>query len=413
MLASNLPDYDQPFVVVNSAYYGGSGGSVATASSDPSSAEVAIHEIGHSFAGLADEYWAGISYAAEKPNMTQDNNPLTIKWKNWLGINGVDIYPHAESPSWYRPHETCKMRYLGYPFCSVCAERFIDRIHELVNMIDMNTPSATSFILTNTDDVDFSIATVETIPSTIGINWYLNASATPFATNQADVTVPFTSLNNGNNAIRVEVIDNTTLSKSYLAGVGYVSDLSWTVNKPAVLPIHLKNFSGKVNQFMGILNWEIDSPGDLQKFELEKSIDGSNFSTISIIQGQPGKKDYAYNDLNLLNPVTYYRLKIIEKSGTIFYSNILRLQNAFDKLSYKVYQDAPNHKYHMKIGLANAEKISINVTDVNGRLIFRKNFGSTSTGLDYDIDLANKPAGIYFLKINISKKNYTVRLIAE
>ena len=41
VLASNLPDYDQPFVVVNSAYYGGSGGSVATASSDPSSAEVA------------------------------------------------------------------------------------------------------------------------------------------------------------------------------------------------------------------------------------------------------------------------------------------------------------------------------------------------------------------------------------
>src|SRR5689334_9459994 len=59
VLASNLPTYDQAFIIAHSPYYGGSGGVYATSSTDPSSAEVAIHELGHSFGKLADEYWAG------------------------------------------------------------------------------------------------------------------------------------------------------------------------------------------------------------------------------------------------------------------------------------------------------------------------------------------------------------------
>src|SRR5258708_7869266 len=57
VLANNFPQYDQVFVVVNSTKYGGSGGFAATASINSSSAEIAIHEMGHSFAALRDEYW--------------------------------------------------------------------------------------------------------------------------------------------------------------------------------------------------------------------------------------------------------------------------------------------------------------------------------------------------------------------
>ncbi|MEO6328062.1 MAG: M64 family metallopeptidase, partial [Ginsengibacter sp.] len=273
-LASNLPDYSQVFVVVNSPYYGGSGGTYATASSDASSAEVAIHEIGDSFANLADEYWAGDFYAGEKANMSADNNPATEKWKDWIGVNSIGIYLNgttASSINWYRPHQTCKMRFLNNPFCSVCTERFIDVIHQRVNMIDTNTPSSTSFTLSNTDPVDFSITAVETTPSTIGIKWYLNGSATPFAVNQYSVTVPFSSFNNGNNTVRAEVLDSTILSKLYLPGAGYIENLTWTVNRPVALPVRLLSFSGKVNNNAGALNWDVDTPDDVQTFELEKS----------------------------------------------------------------------------------------------------------------------------------------------
>jgi len=417
VLASNVPDYDQAFVVVNSPFYGGSGGSYATASTDASSAEVAIHELGHSFGGLADEYWAGDFYAAERPNMTANNDPATVKWKNWLGLNGIGIYLVGTTGGgmpWYRPHQSCKMQLLGQPFCSVCAEKIIDRIHELVNMVDSITPVSTSFTLSNTDPVDFAIAAVQNTPSAIGIKWYLNSSATPFATDVTNVTIPFNSFNTGNNTIKAEVTDSTILSKTYLPDAGYINSITWNVTRPAVVPVILKSFAGKVSNQAGLLIWEVETPDDLESFELEKSKDGVSFSSVAVINGQLQKKSYTYSDPALLGRYTYYRLKMILKNGSYLYSAVIRLQNnAFDKFNYKVYQQAETKRYHLSVNLADAQKISMQITDANGRRMMRKDFGNVETQLDFDFNLAGKPAGIYYMTLNIDNKNYPIQLMAR
>jgi hypothetical protein len=46
VLSANMPQYHQGFLLVNSPYYGGSGGAFATSSTHASSVEIAIHEIG-------------------------------------------------------------------------------------------------------------------------------------------------------------------------------------------------------------------------------------------------------------------------------------------------------------------------------------------------------------------------------
>ena len=120
-----LPAADFNVMIVNSETYGGSGGSICVASLNSESLEMMLHELGHTIANLADEYFAGASYAREYVNMTSNNNPETIKWKRFLGKNGVGIYEYDDGgDGWYRPHETCKMRYLGqkYAFCEVCKE---------------------------------------------------------------------------------------------------------------------------------------------------------------------------------------------------------------------------------------------------------------------------------------------------
>ena len=63
VIINNFPLYDLKSMLVNTLFYGGSGGSTATASLNQSSNEIILHEIGHSFANLADEYWAGDTYA--------------------------------------------------------------------------------------------------------------------------------------------------------------------------------------------------------------------------------------------------------------------------------------------------------------------------------------------------------------
>jgi hypothetical protein len=415
VLANNLPDYDHGLVVVNSPYYGGSGGTFPTASTNISSAEVAIHEIGHSFAGLGDEYWAGTIYAAEYPNMTANSDPATIKWKAWLGINNIGIYPYGAVPplnAWFRPHQNCKMQYLGQPFCSVCTEQLVDVIHQQVNMIDGFAPAATSLTLTNTNPVSFTVSSVGATPNTVSAKWYINNVL--FANDVESIDVPVSAFNPGTNAVRVDVVDSTALSKLYLPGAGYVSSTTWDVVKPVGLPVALKRFTGTVtSNHTASLNWAVANAGELKGFELEKSKDGVGFSRLAAVPGERGKDSYSFTDESLYLPYTHYRLKIINLDGTAIYSDIIRLQNPFDKYFYKVYQNAEAHRYHLKIGLQNRATVSVRVADVSGKLVMKKDFGNVETNLDYNIDLAGKPAGIYFLNISINKTNYTVQLLAR
>ncbi|WP_194976790.1 M64 family metallopeptidase [Aquiflexum lacus] len=131
VLFSNTPFFDIGVLVVNDGKYGGSGGTFAVFSTHSSATEIMIHELGHSYGNLADEYWAGPQYARERHNMTQDANPLTNKWRSFLNRNGIGIYPHAESPTWHRPHQNCKMRYLGRNFCDVCSHHLEARLEFL------------------------------------------------------------------------------------------------------------------------------------------------------------------------------------------------------------------------------------------------------------------------------------------
>lgn len=412
VLASNLPDYDQAFVIVNSNYYGGSGGSVATSSINIQSSEVAIHEIGHSFAGLADEYWAGPQYAAERPNMTQINDSATVKWKAWYGRNGIGIIPHGTTPplsEWYKPHSFCKMQYLDFPFCSVCAEAIIIRIYSLANMIDSVSPAA-SVTLTNNDSVNFLIKPVRVQPAQ-QIFWRINGASFPASVTDTSITVPYAAFNLANQpnaAVSVEIRDVTGLTNGE-----FIERFTWTVTN-AALPVHITNFSGKINNGSALLDWNVDNIEDALFFELEKSNDGVSFSRMAVVKPLPGEKKYTYSDQRLLSNLTFYRLKITERNNTVHYSNIIQLQNPSDKFYYKVYQNADLHLYHLRCAFADDNKnVSVKVFNTNGSLVFNKEFGKVSRQLDYDIDLRNKPAGVYFLNITINNHVYAAQLIAR
>lgn len=142
VLNSNTPFFDIGVIMVNDNRYGGGGGLFATFSTHPDAMDIMIHELGHTFTSLADEYWAGIQFARELANMTQNRDPESIRWKNFLGQSQVSIFPHAESPTWFRPHQNCKMRFLLSDFCAVCMNEINTKIETLTIPAPMQRPIA-------------------------------------------------------------------------------------------------------------------------------------------------------------------------------------------------------------------------------------------------------------------------------
>ncbi|MBV8328214.1 M64 family metallopeptidase [Chryseobacterium sp.] len=226
VLAANIPDYDITYVLGNSTEYGGCGGTYAFASLNGSSNEIVVHELGHSFGKLADEYW--FAGSGESPNKTQTSNPATVKWKNWVGLNSVGVYPYTESPSWFRPHQSCEMRYLNQQFCSVCKEAIIERIHSLVSPVDSYTP-ANNTTVNASGNVTFTVNEILPVPNTLVNSWKLNGTALSATGNT--ITITPSQLNSGNNTLLFSVTDNSPLLKVNNHSTLHFTNLTWTLSK--------------------------------------------------------------------------------------------------------------------------------------------------------------------------------------
>lgn len=286
VLANNFPSYDQAIVLVNSDEYGGSGGQFPFTSTGVNASEIAIHEMGHSFANLKDEYYQGDIYLSEGINMTQQTNSSLVKWKNWMGVNNIGIYQHSGSSmaqTWYRPHQNCKMRSLNVPFCSVCNQGIVEKIHALVSPIDSYTPVSNA--LTNpTFPFDFALNLIKPIPNTLISTWKLNAI--DFTNDVDTVSLLETDLNAGMNTLTVAVNDITALLKVDNHDTFHVYTITWNIEKTALgikdITSEIANYNITMfpNPANTLVNFKIESDTDVNLKVDIVSFDGKLIKSI-------------------------------------------------------------------------------------------------------------------------------------
>jgi len=153
-LAANAP-YDQIYILVNSSKYGG--GAIynyysTSVNSNASSAKIFVHEFGHGFAALADEYDDGstafndmypLNLEPWEPNITTLVK-FETKWKGMLPADAPIPTPAVKSSGMqlgvyegagyvakglYRPVPDCLMRsFKGDKFCPVCTKGIQDML---------------------------------------------------------------------------------------------------------------------------------------------------------------------------------------------------------------------------------------------------------------------------------------------
>lgn len=288
VLADNFPEYDQPVILVNTSEYGGAGGPYATSSTGTSADEIVIHELGHSLFDLKDEYYPGDALAGEAVNMTQETNTSLVKWKNWIGTSGVGIYPYGTSgnaATWNRPHQNCKMRYLGVPFCSVCKEGIVEKIHSLISPIDAYTPNNTT-VDEPTFPLDFQLDLIKPIPNTLESEWTLNTVS--FASNVDDVSVLETDLVEGANTLTAVIHDNTPFLRVDNHESVHIHTVTWTINYSSLgindIESELNNYTISMypNPTNSILNVTLESNSSSNlKIEI-MSLDGKKVKSTSL-----------------------------------------------------------------------------------------------------------------------------------
>ena len=134
--------YEHIIILANTDNYGGGGiynSYTLTAAHHPAFRPVVVHEFGHSFGGLADEYYYDDQYTELyypdvepwEPNITTKKD-FDRKWKSLMGRGGVGLYEGGgyQSKGVWRGSEDCRMKTNSYPaFCPVCQDALSKLIH--------------------------------------------------------------------------------------------------------------------------------------------------------------------------------------------------------------------------------------------------------------------------------------------
>ncbi len=255
LLARYLPDYDLALMIVNDSAYGGSGGSPAIASVDSAAAEILVHEVGHSFAGLGDEYDAPFPGFpdTEEPNTTKETHRNLIKWKSWIldstpiptqetsqfsAVVGLFEGAHFNSVGWYRPKLDCLMNSLGKPFCEVCEESHVVRTYRLVDPIDGLLPRAGLVSLNGGSAASFEAFLLKPATHSLQTDWTLNGRPIPSG-DALRLTLLADDVGNGDHAVQLTVSDRTPLVRNDPQGL-LKRTRNWTLRVTGVVaPLRL------------------------------------------------------------------------------------------------------------------------------------------------------------------------------
>lgn len=236
--AGCVSETDEILVVVNTTRYGGCGGGYAVyAGKNSSATDIALHELGHSFAGLADEYAGGGTWPSPNDHSRKncsiypyaEMETRETKWWYWLGDEGVNTYQGCGgyNNGLYRPIWDCEMRSLNRTFCAVCEEDHILDYHARVDPVDDAQPAADPTIFQQYS-ATFTIVRVPPYSHDQRVAWFLDGQ--PVAGETGDsLVLEGEQVGLGDHPVDVNVVDDTARVRSDPSAL-MQSTRAWTLS---------------------------------------------------------------------------------------------------------------------------------------------------------------------------------------
>ncbi len=141
------------------------------------------------------------------------------------------------------------------------------------------------------------------------------------------------------------------------------------------LPIKWAGFFVNLTDNTPILNWAAQqTPGTI--FEVERSYDGRNFTSISVTPAVEGQEGYRFDDKNVNSSaaVVYYRIKGIELTGSVSFTET-RLVKFSNKQGVTI-QTAPNpftSQFSINYTADAKANLTVKLYSMNGQLQVTRN----------------------------------------
>ncbi|MEY4904667.1 MAG: hypothetical protein RLZZ292_2482, partial [Bacteroidota bacterium] len=171
----------------------------------------------------------------------------------------------------------------------------------------------------------------------------------------------------------------------------------------ALLPIELVGFYGKQEKSNILLYWATANEINNSHFEIERSQDLQRWEQIATIGGNGTTNlphNYTSEDRQPYNGVNYYRLKQIDFDGSSKIHKTIAVDFKGDKKSVVHLSPVPvQNELHLIMDSIEEGNYSLEIIDLQGRILEYQQINVYSTKLDRSINIENYPSGVYFLNV--------------
>ena len=142
----------------------------------------------------------------------------------------------------------------------------------------------------------------------------------------------------------------------------------------SALPIDLLAFNArKLSGNNVLVTWKVTNESTPEKFELMRSGNGRDFSSLGVVAGAPGLEDYQFSDNSLPQGTSYYRLKMFDIDGTVSYSKVIAVMNGGNGvLLTSMMPTVVLNRARVNVSSSRNVTMQFVVTDMHGRIIHRQ-----------------------------------------
>jgi hypothetical protein len=180
-----------------------------------------------------------------------------------------------------------------------------------------------------------------------------------------------------------------------------------TISSGSPLPVELTRFDATAKAAGVNLTWATATEKNSDRFEIQRSATGSEYTTIGTVKGQGSTTmahEYSFMDSRPLAGASYYRLRQVDSDGTFSFSPVAAVQT---EASTKV-MFYPNPSANQLILPAGVGTVQYRIFNALGQTLL------SGKATDNDrLDITSLPKGPFFLELSGTAGHHTQRLLRE
>jgi len=197
------------------------------------------------------------------------------------------------------------------------------------------------------------------------------------------------------------IIGNPAYTRLMLEGANQLTPSALTV-----LPVNMINFSGYKNGTKNTLNWTVASETNNAGFDVQRSTDGVNYTSIGFVNSQVGgytseEQHYSFDDANPSGKKQYYRLNQKDIDGHSKLSSVVMITR--DKPTVLgiggLFPNPASTLVNVIIDAPQRDKITIVVSDMAGKTVIQQQANVDLGSNTVPVNVAKLSNGSYLVKL--------------